>query len=197
MKISNEPTPYLLLKAGTDSAWDCCDFAIVYLSKEWRHIGQLHKACVIRTGQTDAAHGPVHDAGLYVLKAGEHPRLFLYWLSKSQRGIGVVSLSKWTPIIPSVCVITGRKIMPGRYTPGLWIIFGKLILKWICLGSASINIPCGWQMKPIPKKPWMSCASAALTPIRWLPANRNFLMYPASFSLMPRKRDSLFLYVEF
>jgi hypothetical protein len=33
MKISNEPTPYLLLKAGTDSAWDCCDFAIVYLSK--------------------------------------------------------------------------------------------------------------------------------------------------------------------
>ncbi len=36
MKISNEPTPYLLLKAGTDSAWDCCDFAIVYLSKEWR-----------------------------------------------------------------------------------------------------------------------------------------------------------------
>lgn len=34
MKISNEPTPYLLLKAGTDSAWDCCDFAIVYLSKE-------------------------------------------------------------------------------------------------------------------------------------------------------------------
>ncbi len=32
MKISNEPTPYLLLKAGTDSAWDCCDFAIVYLS---------------------------------------------------------------------------------------------------------------------------------------------------------------------
>lgn len=34
MKISNEPTPYLLLKAGTDSAWDCCDFAIVYLSKK-------------------------------------------------------------------------------------------------------------------------------------------------------------------
>lgn len=33
MKISNEPTPYLLLKAGTDSAWDCCDFAIVYLIK--------------------------------------------------------------------------------------------------------------------------------------------------------------------
>lgn len=36
MKISNEPTPYLLLKAGTYSAWDCCDFAIVYLSKEWK-----------------------------------------------------------------------------------------------------------------------------------------------------------------
>ena len=39
MKISNEPTPYLLLKAGTDSAWDCCDFAIVYLSKECTRIG--------------------------------------------------------------------------------------------------------------------------------------------------------------
>ena len=39
-------------------------------------IGQLHKACVICTGQTDAAHGPVHDAGLHVLKAGEHPGLF-------------------------------------------------------------------------------------------------------------------------
>ena len=39
-------------------------------------IGQLHKACVIRTGQTDAAHGPVHDTGFHVLKAGEHPSLF-------------------------------------------------------------------------------------------------------------------------
>ena len=39
-------------------------------------IGQLYKACVICTGQTDAAHGPVHDAGLHILKAGEHPRLF-------------------------------------------------------------------------------------------------------------------------
>lgn len=36
MKISNGPTPYLLLKAGTDSEWDCCDFAIVCLSKEWK-----------------------------------------------------------------------------------------------------------------------------------------------------------------
>ena len=39
-------------------------------------IGKLHKACVVCTGQTDAAHGPVHDTGLHVLKAGEHPRLF-------------------------------------------------------------------------------------------------------------------------
>ena len=39
-------------------------------------IGQLYKACIIRTGQTDAAHGPVHDTGLHILKAGEHPRLF-------------------------------------------------------------------------------------------------------------------------
>ena len=49
MKISNEPTPYLLLKAGTDSAWDCCDFAIVYLSKEWRQTQsgacRIHQGC--------------------------------------------------------------------------------------------------------------------------------------------------------
>lgn len=36
MKISNEPTSHLLLKAETDSPWDCCDFAIVDLSKEWK-----------------------------------------------------------------------------------------------------------------------------------------------------------------
>lgn len=36
MRISNEPTPYFLLKAGTDSVWDCCDFAIVCLSKVWK-----------------------------------------------------------------------------------------------------------------------------------------------------------------
>jgi len=29
-----------------------------------------------------------------------YPALRLYWLSKSQRGIGVVSLSKWTPGFP-------------------------------------------------------------------------------------------------
>ena len=39
-------------------------------------IGQLHKARVILTGQADAAHGPVHDAGLHILKAGEHPCFF-------------------------------------------------------------------------------------------------------------------------
>ena len=39
-------------------------------------IGQLHKARVILTGQADAAHGPVYNTGLHVLKAGEHPSLF-------------------------------------------------------------------------------------------------------------------------
>ena len=39
-------------------------------------IGQLHKACIVGTGQADAAHGPVHDAGLHILKAGEYPSLF-------------------------------------------------------------------------------------------------------------------------
>ncbi len=38
-------------------------------------IGQLHKAFVVGTGEADAAHGPVDDAGVHVLKAGEDPLL--------------------------------------------------------------------------------------------------------------------------
>ena len=38
-------------------------------------VGQLHEALVIGAGQPDAAHGPVDDAGLHVLKAGEDPCL--------------------------------------------------------------------------------------------------------------------------
>lgn len=29
MKISEKPTEHILLKAGTASEWDCCDFAII------------------------------------------------------------------------------------------------------------------------------------------------------------------------
>lgn len=36
MKRSDKPTNYLLLKAGTNSKWDNCNFAIAYISEEWR-----------------------------------------------------------------------------------------------------------------------------------------------------------------
>ena len=36
-------------------------------------VGQLHQTLIILAGQADAAHGPVYDAGLHVLKAGERP----------------------------------------------------------------------------------------------------------------------------
>lgn len=38
MKISDKPTKYILIKASTDSEWDCCDFALIYLSEEWKKL---------------------------------------------------------------------------------------------------------------------------------------------------------------
>lgn len=38
MKISDKPTKYILIKANTDSEWDCCDFALIYLSEEWKKL---------------------------------------------------------------------------------------------------------------------------------------------------------------
>ena len=35
MKISDKPTENILIKANTDSEWDCCEFAIIHLSEEW------------------------------------------------------------------------------------------------------------------------------------------------------------------
>lgn len=35
MKISDKPTEHILIKANTNSEWDCCDFAIIHLSEEW------------------------------------------------------------------------------------------------------------------------------------------------------------------
>ncbi|QHC84707.1 hypothetical protein AS589_07860 [Empedobacter brevis] len=36
MKLSDKPTAHLLLRAGTNSEWDNCSFAIVHLSEEWK-----------------------------------------------------------------------------------------------------------------------------------------------------------------
>lgn len=36
MKTSDKPTAHLLVKAGTNSQWDTCEFAIVYLSQQWK-----------------------------------------------------------------------------------------------------------------------------------------------------------------
>lgn len=38
MKISDKPTEYVLIKASTDSEWDCCDFALIYLSEKWKKL---------------------------------------------------------------------------------------------------------------------------------------------------------------
>lgn len=38
MKISDKPTAHILIKASTNSEWDCCDFAIIHLSEEWRKL---------------------------------------------------------------------------------------------------------------------------------------------------------------
>lgn len=36
MKLSDKPTNHLLVKAYTNSEWDCCDFALINLSGEWQ-----------------------------------------------------------------------------------------------------------------------------------------------------------------
>lgn len=38
MKISDKPTAHILIKASTSSEWDCCEFAIIYLSEKWRKL---------------------------------------------------------------------------------------------------------------------------------------------------------------
>lgn len=38
MKISDKPTVHILIKADTNSEWDCCEFAVIRLSDEWRKL---------------------------------------------------------------------------------------------------------------------------------------------------------------
>lgn len=38
MKTSDKPTADILIRANTNSEWDCCDFAVIHLSEEWRKI---------------------------------------------------------------------------------------------------------------------------------------------------------------
>lgn len=35
MKISQQPTDHILVRAHTDSAWDCCNYAIVACGGDW------------------------------------------------------------------------------------------------------------------------------------------------------------------
>lgn len=36
MKISDKPTEHILIKANTNSEWDCCEFALIHLSEKWK-----------------------------------------------------------------------------------------------------------------------------------------------------------------
>lgn len=38
MKISDKPTEHILIKASTNSEWDCCEFAVIHLSEKWKKI---------------------------------------------------------------------------------------------------------------------------------------------------------------
>lgn len=38
MKTSDKPTADILIRASTNSEWDCCEFAVIHLSEEWRKI---------------------------------------------------------------------------------------------------------------------------------------------------------------
>lgn len=38
MKTSDKPTADILIKASTNSEWDCCEFAFIHLSEEWRKL---------------------------------------------------------------------------------------------------------------------------------------------------------------
>lgn len=36
MRTSDKPTEHILIRARTNSEWDCCEFAVIHLSEEWR-----------------------------------------------------------------------------------------------------------------------------------------------------------------
>lgn len=36
MRRSDKPTADILIRARTNSEWDCCEFAVIHLSEEWR-----------------------------------------------------------------------------------------------------------------------------------------------------------------
>lgn len=38
MKTSDKPTANILIRASTNSEWDCCEFAVIHLSDEWRKL---------------------------------------------------------------------------------------------------------------------------------------------------------------
>lgn len=38
MKTSDKPTEYILIKASTNSEWDCCEFALIHLSEKWKKL---------------------------------------------------------------------------------------------------------------------------------------------------------------
>lgn len=38
MKTSDKPTADILIKASTDSEWDCCEFAFIHLSEKWEKL---------------------------------------------------------------------------------------------------------------------------------------------------------------
>ncbi|WP_353151549.1 hypothetical protein [Chryseobacterium sp.] len=86
MKKSDKPTNYLLLKAGTNSEWDNCNFAIVQINEEWRNEKrqQLHNVKPFIKDYNFMSLN-VYDTAVnfFVSKDGNNPDLEK-WLSDKQ-----------------------------------------------------------------------------------------------------------------
>lgn len=72
MKISDKPTGHILIKANTDSEWDCCDFALIHLSEKWREL-QAERLIAVKPFAENYSFSTInfYDASVNFYRTGE------------------------------------------------------------------------------------------------------------------------------
>lgn len=72
MKISDKPTEHILIKARTNSEWDCCEFALIYLSEKWQQ-QQAKRLNVVKPFENDYSFHSIrfYDASVNFYQSGD------------------------------------------------------------------------------------------------------------------------------
>lgn len=112
MRISERPTDHILVKAHTESEWDCCNFALVTLSDTWKHRqATRYKAIETYKGDYSFCSLNFYDGAADFYQSGVENEDVTVWLGNRGWAFMEIEASEEERLIPSESILDGYRIV--------------------------------------------------------------------------------------